>query len=61
MNTQEIINQLRNGSISEYRVEKQDFLEFREELIKQDDFKNFRGNAQHGGTTIFTYEPGWSA
>lgn len=61
MNTQEVIEQLRNGSVSEYRVEKQDFLEFRQELIKQDDFKNFRGNAQHGGATIFTYQPGWSA
>ncbi|WP_062050900.1 hypothetical protein [Bacillus sp. JCM 19034] len=55
-----ILVQLRSGEITEYRVSRNDFLLFREILLKQDDAIDFRGNAQHGGETIYTYEPNWT-
>lgn len=55
-----ILNQLRQGEIEAYRVTKADFLSFRAVLTNQEDFLHFRGNAQHGGETIYTYEPGWT-
>ncbi|TWI59334.1 hypothetical protein [Halalkalibacter nanhaiisediminis] len=55
-----IIQQLRKKEIDSYRVKKTDFLDFRAVIVAQEDNKDFRGNAQHGGETIYTYEPGWS-
>ncbi|WDF02942.1 hypothetical protein [Shouchella hunanensis] len=57
----EILQQLRDGEIKEYRVEKNAFNVFRLALVAQEDMKNFRGNAQHKGAIIYTYEPGWTA
>jgi hypothetical protein len=56
----QILQQLRTQEISSYRVNKQDFLDFRSVLSEQEDMKNFRGNAQHGGEAIYTFEPGWT-
>jgi hypothetical protein len=50
-----ILDKLRNREIEEYFVSKEDFLEFRDHLVKQNDFKNFRGIAQHGGSVVYTY------
>lgn len=58
---EQIIAELRDGTLAEYRVEKDVFPQFRKVLIAQDDFKSFRGNAQRGGAVIYTYEPGWTA
>ncbi|MCL7746611.1 hypothetical protein [Halalkalibacter alkaliphilus] len=55
-----ILNQLRNQELKSYRVSKEDFNAFRTILLKQEDAIDFRGNAQHGGETIYTYEPGWT-
>jgi hypothetical protein len=56
----EILEKLRNNEVNSYRVSKQNFLFFRMLLLKQEDAINFRGNAQHGGETVYTYEPGWT-
>lgn len=50
-----ILNQLKENEISEYRVSKEDFFTFQPVLLKRDDFKHFAGNAQRGGDIIFTY------
>lgn len=50
-----ILDELRNKGIDEYRVSKSDFLQFRNVLITQEDFKFFRGIAQQGGDIIYTY------
>ncbi|GAE30862.1 hypothetical protein [Halalkalibacter hemicellulosilyticus] len=55
-----ILEQLRTKELTQYRVKREDFLQFREVLVKQEDAINFRGNAQHEGETIYTYEPNWT-
>ncbi|NNU82370.1 abortive phage infection protein [Geobacillus sp. BMUD] len=49
------IEELRNGTISELLVKKEDFPIFRAVLVKQPDFKQFRGIAQRGGHVIYHY------
>lgn len=57
MNTYEQqLEQLKEGNISSITVEKENFLEFRKELIQREDFKHFRGIAKQGGIVIYTYE-----
>lgn len=46
---------LRNGELKRIRIQKEDFLTFRAALIKQPDFKQFRGIAQHGGHIDYEY------
>ena len=50
------LEQLKKGSISSITVEKENFLEFRKELIQREDFKHFRGIAKQGGIVIYSYE-----
>ncbi|WP_409253507.1 hypothetical protein V1502_06245 [Bacillus sp. SCS-153A] len=50
-----ILDELRNKSIDEFRVQKSDFLQFRKILVSQHDFKHFRGIAQQGGDIVYTY------
>ena len=57
----QVLEQLKSGEISEYRVEKEQFLAFQPELHKHPEFKNFRGAAKHGGVIVYTYQPGWTA
>lgn len=52
---QEILEKLKEGSLSEYYVEKVNFLDFRSELVKRPDFKHFRGIGQRGGDVIYQY------
>ena len=57
MNTYELqLEGLKEGNISSITVKKENFLEFREVLIKREDFKHFRGIAKQGGIVIYTYE-----
>jgi hypothetical protein len=57
MNTYEQqLEQLKEGYFSSITVEKENFLEFRKELIQREDFKHFRGIAMQGGIVIYTYE-----
>lgn len=58
MNEQEIqliFDQLAQREILEYRISKENFMEFRQQLVKRVDFKHFRGDAQHNGEVIYTY------
>jgi hypothetical protein len=52
---QAMLEQLRTGSVKEYRVSKEDFLFFREELVSQKDFMHFSGRAEKGGSAVYTY------
>lgn len=51
----ELLDRLKSGEISSITIEKEDFLSFRSHLIERDDFKHFRGEAFHHGTTIYKY------
>lgn len=51
----EMLNQLRNGEVTSISIKKDEFLQFRELLIKDVDFKNFRGDAKQGGDVVFTF------
>ncbi|MGM0863770.1 MAG: hypothetical protein ACQEWF_03685 [Bacillota bacterium] len=58
MSETEILEQLqflRTREVVEISVMKEDFLTFRSVLVKQEDFKQFRGVAQHGGIIIYHY------
>ncbi|PGQ63409.1 abortive phage infection protein [Bacillus thuringiensis] len=50
-----ILNQLKNGEITEYVVTKEVFYMFREVVVNREDFKHFIGNAQRSGQVIYTY------
>lgn len=50
-----MLESLKNREVEEIFVSKQDFMAFREFLVKREDFKHFRGIAQRGGDVIFTY------
>ena len=52
---EKILLQLKEGELSSYRVNKEDFLKFREVLVKHEQFKHFRGEAQQGGDIMYTY------
>lgn len=51
----EVLDKLKNGELQEYHVSKDEFLDFRNSLIKREDFKYFRGIAQQGGSIIYRY------
>ena len=58
MNEQEvqaILDQLAKREIDEYKITKEHFMEFRQQLVKRPDFKHFRGEARHNGEVIYTY------
>jgi hypothetical protein len=50
-----LLDELRDGKISELLIKKEDFLSFRSVLVKRSDFKHFRGIAQRGGDIIYHY------
>jgi hypothetical protein len=52
---EKILEQLKKGELSSYKVNKEDFLKFREVLVKHEQFKHYRGEAQQGGDIIYTY------
>ncbi|MFT8320917.1 MAG: hypothetical protein ABF649_08430 [Bacillus sp. (in: firmicutes)] len=54
-NIKEMLQQLANGELEEARIKKEEFLFFREHLVKRDDFKHFRGIAERGGDVTFHY------
>lgn len=58
MNEQEaqsILDQLAKREIKEFKTTKENFMVFRKELVKREDFKHFHGNAMHNGEIIYTY------
>ncbi|WP_144509452.1 hypothetical protein [Bacillus sp. FJAT-22090] len=52
---EEKLNMLQNGDIEMLEISKEDFLAFRELLVKREDFKHFSGTAMQGGKIIYTY------
>ena len=50
-----ILDQLRNGELQSVSIKKEEFLQFREHLIKDEQFKNFRGEAKQGGDVVYTF------
>ncbi len=50
-----VLEKLKSGEIKQYKVTKEDFLAFRIELVKREDFKHYRGIAQRGGEVIYEY------
>jgi hypothetical protein len=51
----DILNRLMTGELSEYYVKNEDFMEFRQVLVKRKDFKHFRGIGQRGGDVLYQY------
>lgn len=51
----ELLQQLRSKEVRELHITKNEFLPFRQVLVKQEDFKHFRGIAGHGGEVIYHY------
>ena len=49
------LSDLRERKVKEVLVLKEDFLDFRNVLIEQEDFKHFRGEAKHKGNIVYTY------
>jgi hypothetical protein len=49
---QENLEKLKNGELSEFYVKKEDF---RQVLVKREDFKHFRGIGQRGGDVLYQY------
>ena len=57
MNTYEQqLEDLRTGKLTSIKIEKDDFLAFREVLVNREDFKHIRGTAKQGGIVIYTYD-----
>lgn len=52
---QKILDQLRNSETQSVLIKKDEFLQFREYLIKDEHFKNFRGEAKQGGDIVYTF------
>ena len=52
---EEMLQQLKEGKIERIEIEKDQFYEFREVLVKHPLFKHFRGDAKQSGKVIYTY------
>ncbi|PLT28939.1 hypothetical protein [Peribacillus deserti] len=52
---EEILTKLANRELDEVTVSKDAFTVFRECVVKREDFKQFRGIAQHNGEVIYQY------
>ena len=50
-----MFEQLKNGEIKSLEIKKEEFLQFREVLVKDEMFKHFRGEAKQGGNVVFTF------
>jgi len=50
-----LLEQLKNGEVEEVTIKKEDFLPFRQHLVRRSDFKHFRGIALRGGGVTYTY------
>lgn len=50
-----LIEKLINGKKETVEISKNDFYEFREIIVKREDFKRFRGIAKQGGIVVYEY------
>ena len=53
---EEMLGELAAGERRSITVTKEEFMAFREVLIRREDFKQFRGEAAHHGRVTYTYE-----
>ena len=51
----DILDRLMTGELSEYYVTNDQFMEFRQVLVKRKDFKHFRVIGQRGGDVLYQY------
>lgn len=49
------LDELKNGTIKEIIVDKNEFYALREALVEREDFKHFKGIAQQGGKIVYIY------
>lgn len=49
------LDELKNGTIKEIKVDKDEFYELRKILVEREDFKYFKGIAQQGGDIVYVY------
>lgn len=54
-NYTQLLDQLRNKEVESITISKAEFLQFREQLVKDPQFKHFRGEAKQGGDVVFTF------
>ena len=54
-NYEKMLQQLKEGEIERIEIEKDQFYEFREVLVRHPLFKHFRGDAKQNGRVIYTY------
>ncbi|MEG0260988.1 MAG: hypothetical protein RR651_14055 [Lysinibacillus sp.] len=54
-NYKQLLEKLQIGELENIEINKENFYEFREILVKHQSFKHFRGEAKQGGTIIYTY------
>lgn len=52
---QQKLDQLRSGELQSIEIQKEQYLQFREYLVKDEQFKHFRGEAKQGGNIVFTF------
>lgn len=50
-----MLDQLRNKEVASFEITKEEYLQFREILVKDEQFKHFRGEAKQGGNIVYTY------
>lgn len=50
-----MLDQLRKGEVKSVVIKREEFLQFREQLVKDEQVKHFRGEAKQGGDVVFTY------
>lgn len=50
-----MLDQLRHGEVKSILIKKDEFLQFREQLITDEQFKYFRGEAKQGGDVVYTF------
>ena len=50
-----ILDQLAKREINEYKITKEHFMAFREQLVKRVRFQTFSWRCEHNGEVIYTY------
>lgn len=50
-----LLEQLSKREVQSITIKKDEFLQFREHLLKHEHYKYFRGEAKQGGDVVYTY------
>ena len=50
-----MLDQLRNKEVTSIEITKEKYLQFRDVLVRDEQFKHFRGEAKQGGNIVYTY------